>query len=491
MPRSPNQSSEGFFIHHIAGKTLRCMKTYLEGAANGSRLFPASKMTKRRAVITGIGPITCIGIGREDFWRGIRAEKSGIQTISSFDTAEFNAHCGGEIPDWTPEDYFPPHRLKRLDRYAQFAVASAKMALDDAGLPYSQSTPQHRVGVSFGTALGGVANAEYQHAHFLKKGTRGVNQTLALQVFGGSAHSNIAIEFGFRGVGTTNSNSCASGTIAVGEALRYIRDDFADVIVAGGAEAPLSPLTFGAFAIIKTMSQWTGDPALACRPFDLKRDGFVMGEGAASLVIEELEHAKRRGARIFAEVLGYSLNNDAFHMTSPLPGGESCIRAMRDALADAQLAPEQIDYINAHASSTQLNDSTETMAIKQVFGDRASTLPVSGTKAYTGASAGSDGRDGSGDLCARHRAKMDSANIESQRSRSRLRSRCCSAPRPAGRVELHPEQFVRLRWNQRLLDSRAGVTCMRGQPPRRHGCRWIGLPRTMISSASRCCGTHY
>src|SRR6476620_2551633 len=253
-------------------------------------------MAKRRAVITGLGPITSIGIGRENFWRGLRAEQSGVRTISSFDTSQFNAHCGGEISGWRAEEFFPPHRLKRLDRYAQFAVASAKMALDDAGLPYSQATPQHRVGVSFGTALGGVANAEFQHAHFVKKGTRGVNQTLALQVFGGSAHSNIAIEFGFRGVGTTNSNSCASGTVAVGEALRYIRDDFADVIVAGGAEAPLSPLTFGAFAIIKTMSQWTGDPALACRLFDLKRDGFLIGEGAASLIIEELEHARNRGA---------------------------------------------------------------------------------------------------------------------------------------------------------------------------------------------------
>ena len=348
-------------------------------------------MSKRRAVITGIGPITCIGTGRGNFWRGILAEKSGIQQITSFDTSEFNAHCGGEIPGWIPEDYFPPHRLKRLDRYAQFAVASAKMALDDARLPYSPETPQPRVGVSFGTALGGIANAEYQHAHFLKKGTRGVNQTLALQVFGGSAHSNIAIEFGFRGVGTTNSNSCASGTIAVGEALRYIRDDFADVIVAGGAEAPLSPLTFGAFAIIRTMSQWAGDPLLACKPFDLRRDGFVMGEGATSLVIEELEHARKRGAHIYAEVLGYSLNNDAFHMTSPLPSGESCIRAMHEALADARLAPEQIDYINAHASSTQLNDSTETMAIKAAFGEHARRLPVSGTKAYTAHPLGATG----------------------------------------------------------------------------------------------------
>ncbi len=346
---------------------------------------------QRRAVITGIGPITCIGTGREDFWRGIRAEKSGIQRISTFDTTAFHAHCGGEIRDWVPEDHFPPHRLKRLDRYAQFSVASARMALEDAGLAYSREEPQHRVGVSFGTALGGIANAEDQHAHFLKKGTRGVNQTLALQVFGGSAHSNIAIEFGFRGVGTTNSNSCASGTVAVGEALRYIRDDFADVIVAGGAEAPLSPLTFGAFAIIKTMSQWTGQPAEASRPFDLRRDGFVMGEGATSLIIEELEHARKRGAHIYAEVLGYSLNNDAFHMTSPLPSGESCIRAMRAALQDAQLAPQQIDYVNAHASSTQLNDSTETMALKQVFGAHAVQMPVSGTKAFTGHPLGATG----------------------------------------------------------------------------------------------------
>jgi 3-oxoacyl-[acyl-carrier-protein] synthase II len=347
--------------------------------------------TQRRAVITGIGPITCIGTGRENFWNGIRAEQSGIRQVSTFDTTELNAHCAGEIRDWIAEDHFPPHRLKRLDRYAQFAVGSARMALEDAGIAWSRENPQHRVGVSFGTALGGVANAEDQHAHFLKKGTRAVNRTLALQVFGGSAHSNIAIEFGFRGVGTTNSNSCASGTVAVGEALRYIRDDFADVIVAGGAEAPLSPLTFGAFAIIKTMSQSTGDPAKACRPFDLERDGFVMGEGAASLVIEELEHARKRGAHIYAEVLGYSLNNDAFHMTTPLPTGDSCIRAMREALTDASLAPEQIDYINAHASSTQMNDNTETLAIKQVFGEHAARIPVSGTKAFTAHPLGATG----------------------------------------------------------------------------------------------------
>ena len=339
-------------------------------------------MKRRRAVITGIGPITCIGTGRGNFWDGIKSEKSGVTRIMGFDTSGLNAHCGGEILEWNPEAFFPPHRLKRLDRYAQFAVASAKLALDDARIDYSREQPQDRAGVSFGTALGGVCQAEDQHIRFLKKGTRGVNPTLALQVFGGSAHSNIAIEFGFRGVGTTNSNSCASGTVSVGEAMRYIRDDFADVVVAGGAEAPLSPLTYGAFAIIKTMSQWTGDAALSSRPFDRLRDGFVMGEGAASLIVEEFEHARARGAHIYAEVLGYSLNNDAFHMTSPLPSGDSCIRAMRSALSDAQLVTDQIDYINAHASSTQLNDSTETASIENVFGERAGGIPVSGTKGY-------------------------------------------------------------------------------------------------------------
>src|SRR5467141_3787785 len=308
-------------------------------------------MSQRRAVITGIGPITCIGYGRENFWNGILGEKSGISTITSFDPTVFRVRSAGEIGDWDPEQFFSPHRLKRLDRYAQFAVVSAELALDDARIDYSREKPQDRIGVSFGTALGGVCKAEEQYIRYLKKGARGVQPTLAVQVFGGSAHSNIAIEFGFRGVGTTNSNSCASGTVSVGEALRYIRDDFADVVVAGGAEAPLTAITVGAFDIIKTMSRCE-DPQIACRPFDKWRDGFVMGEGAASLILEELEHARARGAKIYAEVLGYSLNNDAFHMTAPLPDGESCIRAMRHALTDAQLAPEQIDYINAHASST-------------------------------------------------------------------------------------------------------------------------------------------
>ena len=337
---------------------------------------------RRRAVITGIGPIAACGVGPDAFWAAIREGRSGIAPVSRFDATIFQARHAGEVRDWDGAQFFPPHRLKRLDRYAQFAVASALLALDDAKLLWSRETPNPRAGVSFGTALGGISNAEAEHARFLKKGPRGVNQTLALQVFGGSAHSNIAIECGFRGVGTTNSKSCASGAVAIGEALRYIRDGWADVMIAGGAEAPLSPLTFGAFDFIRTMSRWQGEPAaFACRPFDKDRDGFVMGEGACSLVIEEYGHAVRRGARICAEVLGYAMNNDASHMTSPLPSGECVIACMRAALADARLQPHDIGYINAHASGTQLNDANEVACIRTVFGE--ATPPVSGTKPFT------------------------------------------------------------------------------------------------------------
>ena len=336
----------------------------------------------RRVVITGLGPITAIGVGKKAFWAGMTNGKSGIGPVTRFDPSLFNARSAAEINDWEPEKFFPSQRLKRLDRYAQFAVGSAKLALEDSGLSFSPEDPQARVGVSFGTALGGVSNAEKQHVSFVHGGPKSVHQTIALQVFGGSAHCNIAIEFGLRGVGTTNSNSCASGNVAIGEGYRYIRDGWADVVVAGGAEAPLSPLSFGAFAFIRTMSRC--DPSVACRPFDRNRDGFVMGEGAASLILEEYDHAKARGAHIYGEVVGYSLNNDAYHMTSPLPSGDSCIRAMEDALNAARINPDQIDYISGHASSTQLNDANECTCVKKVFGSKATKIPVSGTKAFYG-----------------------------------------------------------------------------------------------------------
>lgn len=348
-------------------------------------------MTRPRAVITGIGPICAAGTGVDAFRAALRCGSSPVRRLDAFPPGELRALCAAQIPGWDPSSFFPPQRLKRLDRFAQFAVASALLALRDAAFPWSRDCPRHDVGVSFGTALGGIANAESEHIKFLANGPRGVQTTIALQVFGGSAHSNIAIECGFRGIGTTNSNSCASGVIAVGEALRYIRDRMATAIVAGGAEAPLSPLSFGAFDLIKTMTRWAGDPALAYRPFDASRDGFVMGEGACALVIENLEHARARGARIYAEVLGYHLNNEAHHMTAPLPSGESVAACMRETLRDAHLEPSAISYINAHASGTLLNDANEVACIKAVFGEHARAIPVSGTKPITGHPLGATG----------------------------------------------------------------------------------------------------
>ena len=351
-------------------------------------------MSRRRAVITGLGPITAIGAGVEEFWRGLRAERSGISRLTFVDPAMFGVHAAGALPDFQPGDWIAPKRLKRMDRYAQLAVASARMAVRDAGLEeeWTPERPHPRVGVSFGTALGGICVAEAQHARFLEGGPKAVTPGIALQVFGGSAHANIAIECGLRGPGTTNSNSCASGAVALGDALRFIRENRADALVVGAAEAPLSPLTFGAFALIRSMSEWSEDPiGRACRSFDATRMGFVMGEGAASFVVEELEHAKARGARVYAEVLGYGINNDAHHMTNPLPTGESAVACMREALDDAGVRPEQIDYVNAHASSTKANDATEVRAIKTALGARAREIPVSGTKAYTAHALGATG----------------------------------------------------------------------------------------------------
>jgi 3-oxoacyl-[acyl-carrier-protein] synthase II len=268
-----------------------------------------------RVVITGIGALTCAGHGRKGLWEGILREKSGISFISRFNTDGYDAKCAGEITDFDPSQHFPPHKLKRIDRYAQFALVLSQQALDDAGLKLSPENPRTDVGISFGTALGGITTAELTHERFIREGTRAIPAALALQVFGGSAHSNISIAHGARGYSTTNSNSCASGTVAVGEAFRIIREGRANVMIAGAAEAPLAPLTFGAFDTIKSMAKETKDASRACRPFDTTRTGFVMAEGGGCLIMESLEHARARGAHIYAEVLGYMLNNDAKAVT--------------------------------------------------------------------------------------------------------------------------------------------------------------------------------
>jgi 3-oxoacyl-[acyl-carrier-protein] synthase II len=345
---------------------------------------------RRRVVVTGIGAITPIGITGSQLWNGVRAERSAVRSLTRFDPSVFRSHNAAEVNEFVPTDHLEAKRAKRLDRFGQFSVVAARQALEDARIDLA-AEDRDRIGSMMGTALGGVAYAEDQLGAFLTQGIRGVDPTLALTVFGGASSCNIAIEFGVTGPNSTNSMSCASGTIALGDAFRQVRDGYADVMIAGGAEAPLAPLCFGAFALIRAMSTRNDDPASASRPFDRDRDGFVMGEGAAVLILEERSRAVARGASIYAEVLGYGMTNDAHHMTAPLPDGSQAARSISIALADANIAAGEIGYVNAHGSSTPLNDSTETIAIKRVLGEHAYRIPVSSTKGYYGHALGASG----------------------------------------------------------------------------------------------------
>lgn len=345
---------------------------------------------KRRVVITGIGAITPIGSTVEGLWEGLRREKSAVGPVTRFDPSIFKSHNAAEVKDFVATDWLEKKRAKRLDRYGHFSVATAQMAIADSGLDLAKED-REQIGSTMGSALGGLQFAEGQLDMYLREGIRAVDPMLALCVFAGAASCNIAIELGVSGPNQTNAMSCASGTLAIGEGFRLIRDGYADVMISGGAEAPLAPLCFGAFSIIRAMSTRNDDPGTSSRPFDKDRDGFVMGEGSAVLILEEYERARARGAKIYAEVAGYGFTNDAYHMTAPLPDGAQAARSMRLALKDANLEPHEVDYINAHGSSTPLNDPTETKAIKSVFGDNAYALSVSGTKGYYGHALGASG----------------------------------------------------------------------------------------------------
>lgn len=344
----------------------------------------------RRVVVTGIGAITPIGLEREGLWAGLHRQKSAVGPLTRFDPSIFRSHNAAEVRDFVATDHLEQKRAKRLDRFGQFSVVGARMAIADSGLDLARED-RERIGAMMGSALGGISFAEEQLGVFLTQGLRGVEPMLALAVFGGAASCNIAIELGVQGPNSTNGMSCASGTIAIGEAFRQIRDGYADVMISGASEAPLAPLCFGAFSLIRAMSTRNDDPASASRPFDRGRDGFVMGEGAAVLVLEERSRALARGAPIYAEVLGFGMTNDAHHMTAPLPDGAQAARAMRIALTDAKVAAHELDYVNAHGSSTPLNDPTETTAIKLVLGERAYQIPISGTKGYYGHALGASG----------------------------------------------------------------------------------------------------
>jgi 3-oxoacyl-[acyl-carrier-protein] synthase II len=346
--------------------------------------------SRRRVVITGIGALTPIGIGKEAMWSGLQAHRSAVRAVTRFDASIFRSQVAAEIPDFQAADFVSQKQLKRLDRYSSFSIAASRLALADADIHLEQED-RERIGAMMGSALGGAAFAEEQFANYLRHGLHEVSVNLATNVFVGASSCNIAIEFGVQGPNSTNGMSCASGAMAIGEGMRMIRDGYADVMLAGGSEAPLNQMCFGAFALLRAMSTRNDDPQTASRPFDRDRDGFVMGEGACVLVLEEYERAKSRGAPIYAEVAGYAFGNDAHHMTAPRPDGSQAARIMKAALRDADVKPNEIGYLNAHGSSTPLNDPTETKAIRSVFGESADKVPVSSTKAYYGHALGASG----------------------------------------------------------------------------------------------------
>ena len=351
-------------------------------------------MTHRRIWITGLGLVTPIGTGVDAFRAGLRAATSPVKRIDRFDPSPFRSRVAAQVDDFDPLAWMPPKTARQLDRFSQFGMVAGQLALDDAELRPGQDggADPDRIGIYLGSALGGIAFAEEQHERYLDKGIRQVAPTLALAVFGGAAPANLGIALDVRGPILSTANSCASGGVALGEALGDLREGRVDAAIAGGCEVPLSPLAFGAFDIIRALGAGhNDDPGHAARPFDAERDGFVMGEGAALLVLEEAEAAERRGATPYAEILGYGATSDAHHMVQPRADGREAGRAAVIALDDAAVDPGEIDYVNAHASSTPIGDIAEARALTIALGERAATVPVSGTKALYGHPLGASG----------------------------------------------------------------------------------------------------
>jgi 3-oxoacyl-[acyl-carrier-protein] synthase II len=353
-----------------------------------------TRRDRRRVVITGIGVITAIGTGVEAFRTGLRAGRSPVRRIDRFDPSPFRSQVAAQVDDFDPLAWMAPKTARQLDRFSQFGLVAGRLALEDAGLtPGVQgAAAPDRIGIYLGSALGGIAYAETQHERYLEKGIRQVAPNLALAVFGGAAPANLGIALDVRGPILSTANSCASGAVALGEALGDLREGRVDAAIAGGVEIPLSPLAFGAFDIIRALSAGANDdPGCAARPFDVGRDGFVMGEGAALLVLEDAEAAERRGATPYAELLGYGATSDAHHMVQPREDGREAARAATIALEDGAVPADAIDYVNAHASSTPIGDVAEARAIALALGTRARDVPVSGTKALYGHPLGASG----------------------------------------------------------------------------------------------------
>ncbi len=347
-------------------------------------------MEKKRVVITGMGVIAPNGIGTDNFWRALSSGQSGIKKITRFDASSYPIQIAGEVQDFDPSVYMAPKSARRMDRFAQFAVACSKMALEDCKLDMAD-TDVDRIGISLGSALGGFPLAEEQYAVFLEKGLKRVDPYLATRTFIGGSTSQVSIVLGIKGHSNTIGGACAVGVDSIGYAFLSIRNNLADVMISGASEAPIAPLTIGSFSQIGALSTRNGNPIEASRPFDKERDGFVMSEGGGVLVLEDLAHALRRGAPIYAEILGYASTNDAYSITHPLPDGEQGKKAIQQSLDNSNLDPSEIDYINAHGTSTPLNDKVETKIVKGVFKKHAFELPISSNKSMLGHSLGAAG----------------------------------------------------------------------------------------------------
>ena len=343
---------------------------------------------QRRIAVTGIGPVTPIGTGVEDFWAGLVAGKSGAGPITRFDATDFKSRVAAEIHDFEITDYLPAKNARRLDRFAQLAYAAATLALADAGMKPSDPDPA-RVGMVIGSGIGGIGLWEEEHTKMLKRGPRFVSPSLIAMMIPNAAAGSLAIEFGFTGPNECTVTACASSGHAIARAIEYIRTRAADVVLVGGAESCLSPMSVASFCSARALTTRNDDPEHASRPFDRDRDGFVIGEAATVLVFEAMEHARNRGARILAEAIGYGLSSDAYHVVAPHPDGAGASAAMTAALADAQIAPGEVGYINAHATSTELGDASEAKAVRKVFGSQPP--PTSATKSMTGHLLGAAG----------------------------------------------------------------------------------------------------
>ena len=353
-------------------------------------VVPATRVEERNlpVAITGIGVISPIGIGREEFWQALKEGKSGIRRVTRFDASVFPTKIAGEV-DFDPAQYLDRREARKMDRFVQFAVVASRMAAEDAGI--SGKFDPDRSGVIFGTGIGGIATLVEQEEVFRERGPDRVSPFFIPMMIANMASGQVAIDLGLRGPINTVVTACASGANAIGDAFEIIRRGDADVMVAGGAEAPLVPLAFAGFCSMKAMSIQNDLGGKASMPFDRRRDGFVMGEGAGAVVLESLDHALSRGARVYALICGYGMSADAYHITAPSPNGEGAARAMSAAVRDAGLTPDDIDYINAHGTSTPANDVNETHAIKKVFGDGAYHIPVSSTKSMIGHLLGAAG----------------------------------------------------------------------------------------------------